>query len=139
MAIWPTPPPGRSRRAFVELKKRSEWRLIGTSPHRLDTPAKVVGDAVYGVDVELEGMLVGTVIACPAFGGVLARVDHSPALAVRGVHSVVDLGNAVIVLADGYWSALKGAKALSPEWSYGAHADLTSEAVRQILHDELAE
>ena len=67
----------------VELKKRSEWRLIGTSPHRLDTPAKVAGAAVYGVDVELEGMLVGTVIACPAFGGALARVDHSPALAVQ--------------------------------------------------------
>ena len=39
----------------VELKKRSEWRLIGTSPHRLDTPAKVGGGAVYGVDVELQG------------------------------------------------------------------------------------
>ena len=123
----------------VEFKKRSEWRLIGTSPHRLDTPAKVGGGAVYGVDVELEGMLVGTVIACPAFGGALARVDHSPALAVSEVHSVVNLGNAVIVLADGYWSALKGAKALSPEWSYGAHSGLTSEAVRQTLHDGLAE
>lgn len=123
----------------VELKNRSEWRLVGTSPHRLDTPAKVAGAAVYGVDVQVEGMLVGTVIACPAFGGALARVDHSPALAVSGVHSVVNLENAVIVLADGYWSALKGAKALALEWNYGSHADLTGEAVRRTLHDGLAE
>ena len=57
----------------VELKRRSEWRLIGTSPHRLDTPAKVRGGAVYGIDVEVNGMLVGTVAACPVFGGALTR------------------------------------------------------------------
>ncbi|MEH2569612.1 xanthine dehydrogenase family protein molybdopterin-binding subunit [Bradyrhizobium sp. AZCC 2289] len=123
----------------IELKRRSEWRLIGTSPPRLDTLPKVEGSAVFGIDVQLEDMLVGTVIACPVFGGTLVRVDNSPALAVSGVHSVVSLHNAMIVLADSYWSALKGAKALSPEWSYGANANLTNEALRRTLHDGLGD
>ena len=98
------------------LRPPAEWRLIGRSLPRVDVPAKVDGTAVFGVDVEFEGLQTATVMACPAFGGRLSRVDPAPALAVPGVTRVVPLDNAVAVVGRSYWHALQGLKALEPEW-----------------------
>jgi isoquinoline 1-oxidoreductase subunit beta len=113
----------------VALKKRSEFRLIGTAPPRLDIPAKVTGRMKYGIDVSLPGMLVATVRAAPVRGERLVRVDEAPALAVRGGRKVVKLVNAVAVVADGYWAARTGLAALKPEFSSGPNAQLTSEMI----------
>jgi len=56
-------------------------------------------------------MLVGTIAASPVFGGKLKSVDHTPALRVKGVKSVVKLGDAVAVLGEGYWPCKKGLEA----------------------------
>jgi len=104
------------RPANVVLKKPRDWKLIGHAIDRLDIPAKTRGAATFGVDVKREGMLIGTIVACPAFGGTLAGVDAKPALAVRGVKHVVPLHDAVIVLGDSYWTARQGVLALKPEW-----------------------
>ncbi|MEX0814567.1 MAG: molybdopterin cofactor-binding domain-containing protein, partial [Dongiaceae bacterium] len=116
--------------AEVALKKPAQWTLIGKPTPRLDTPAKVDGSAVFGVDVKLDGLLVGTVMACPVFGGRLRTVDQAPALAVKGVRAVVPLDDAVVVVADGYWPALKGLRALAPEWDEGANAAMSSASIR---------
>ena len=115
--------------ANITLKKRSEFRLIGTAPPRMDIPAKVTGRTKYGIDVSLPGMLVATVMAAPVHGERLVRVDEAPALAVRGVKKVVKLPNAVAVVADGYWAARNGLAALKPEFSSGPNAQLTSESI----------
>ena len=65
----------------VELKPRSAWHILGKSTARLDTPPKVDGSAQFGLDVRLPDMLVGTIAACPVFGGKLQAVDEKPALA----------------------------------------------------------
>ncbi|MBL8631381.1 MAG: xanthine dehydrogenase family protein molybdopterin-binding subunit [Rhodospirillaceae bacterium] len=106
----------------VQLKAKSEWKLIGQGVKRLDTPAKVDGTARFGADVILPGMQVATIQQCPVFGGKLKAVDHAPALAVKGVTKVVTMDNAVAVVADGYWNALKGLKTLKPDWDYGTRA-----------------
>ncbi|HSH92301.1 MAG TPA: molybdopterin cofactor-binding domain-containing protein, partial [Ramlibacter sp.] len=113
----------------VILKKRSEFRLIGTAPPRMDIPAKVTGRTKYGIDVALPGMLVATVMASPVHGEKLVRVDEAPALAVKGVRKVVKLPNAVAVVADGYWQARTGLMALKPEFSTGPNAGVTSEMI----------
>jgi isoquinoline 1-oxidoreductase subunit beta len=113
----------------VTLKKRSEFRLIGTAPPRMDIPAKVTGKTKYGIDVSLPGMLVATVMASPVHGERLVRVDEAPALAIKGVRKVVQLPNAVAVVADGYWAARAGLLALKPEFSTGPNAQITSEAI----------
>src|SRR5205085_6283048 len=113
----------------VTMKKRSEFRLIGTAPPRMDIPAKVTGRVQYGIDVSLPGMLVATVMAAPVHGERLVRVDEAPALAVPGVRKVVKLPNAVGVVADGYWAARTGLAALKPEFSSGPNTQLTSEAI----------
>jgi isoquinoline 1-oxidoreductase subunit beta len=116
------------------LKPRSDWRLIGKPIHRLDTVAKVDGKAIFGIDVAVDNMLIGAIKGCPVFGGTLKHVDQQPAMKIKGVHSVVTLKDAVIVLADRYWTACKGIDSLSPEWDAGPSVGLTNEHVRGMLH-----
>jgi isoquinoline 1-oxidoreductase subunit beta len=113
----------------IVLKTPAEWTILGKPTPRLDTPSKVDGSAKFGIDTRLPGMLVGTVRACPVFGGKLREVDVAPALAVPGVHSVVKLDHAVIVLADGYWPAHKAALALQPVWDEGNFATVSSAVI----------
>jgi isoquinoline 1-oxidoreductase subunit beta len=120
---------GLATPSHVTLKQRSDFRLVGTAPPRMDIPAKVTGQTKYGIDVSLPGMLVATVMAAPVHGERLVRVDEAPALAVRGVRKVVRLDNAVAVVADGYWAARTGLAALKPEFSSGPNAQLTSETI----------
>lgn len=121
----------------VELKSPAEWRILGTPVKRLDTPLKVNGSAGFGIDVDVPGMLIATVVACPTFGGKLKAVDDAPALAVTGVKRVLSLEDAVIVVADGYWPASKGLAALNPEWDRGANAGRDNESYRSELADAL--
>jgi isoquinoline 1-oxidoreductase beta subunit len=108
------------------LKDRADWRLIGQPVPRLDLPAKVDGSAIYGLDVDLPGMLTATLAQSPRFGGKLVSVDASPALAVPGVKKVVKLEAAVVVVADSYWAAKTGLEALKPAWTAGPLAGVSS-------------
>jgi isoquinoline 1-oxidoreductase subunit beta len=112
--------------AKVALKDPKDFKLIGTPAKRLDTPAKVNGTAVYGMDAKVPGMKFATVAACPVFGGKLKSVDDSKALAVKGVHQVVHLDDAVCVVAEHMGAAKKGLAALEIQWDDGPNAKLTT-------------
>ncbi|MGH6825458.1 molybdopterin cofactor-binding domain-containing protein [Methyloceanibacter sp.] len=112
--------------AQVTLKDPKDFKLIGTPAKRLDTPGKVNGTTVYGIDVRLPGMKVATLAQCPVFGGKLASVDDSKALAVKGVRQVVRLPDAVAVVADHMGAAKKGLAALDITWDDGPNATLTT-------------
>ena len=111
------------------LKTRNQFTYIGKPVDRFDIPAKVNGTAQYGIDVSLPDMRVATVIAAPVRGGKLLSVDHAPAMAVKGVEKVIALDNAVVVVASGYWPALKGARALAPKFSDGGNGHYTSAGI----------
>src|SRR6267143_4024652 len=49
------------------LKDPKDFRLLGTRLPRLDTPAKVDGSAVFGIDIKVPGMLVASIERCPVF------------------------------------------------------------------------
>lgn len=115
----------------VVLKEPAEWKLLGRMVQPLDAPFKVDGSAVYGMDVEVPGMLVGTVRASPVFGAQLKALDKSAALKVHGVHSIVPLEDAVLVIADSYWTAHKAAEALVLHWSAGTGESLSSKALTE--------
>ena len=110
----------------VTLKDPKDFKLIGTPAKRLDTPDKVNGKAQYGIDVRLPEMKIATVAACPVLGGKLASVDDSKALAVKGVHQVVKLENAVAVIADHMWAAKQGLAALVIQWDNGPNEKISS-------------
>jgi isoquinoline 1-oxidoreductase subunit beta len=117
----------------VALKDAKAFKLIGTPTKRLDTPDKVNGKALFGIDVKIPGMKIATVAACPVFGGKLARVDDSTAIEIKGVRQVVRLDDAVAVVADHMWAAIQGLAALDIEWDEGPNANVSSaHIVRQM-------
>jgi isoquinoline 1-oxidoreductase beta subunit len=115
--------------AEPKFKDPTAYRLIGKPIPRLDIPAKVNGTAIYGMDVQLPNLRVATIMAAPVRGGKLVGVDPAPALGIKGVEKVIQLDNAVAVLASGYWPALIGLRALSPKFSDGGHAALSSSSI----------
>ncbi|WFU36192.1 xanthine dehydrogenase family protein molybdopterin-binding subunit [Bradyrhizobium brasilense] len=117
----------------VTLKSPSEFKLIGTPAKRLDTPSKINGTAVYGIDARPPGVKVATLAQSPVFGGRVKRVDDAAAKAVKGVRQIVTLDDAVAVVADHMGAAKKGLAALTIEWDEGPHAKLaTSDIAREL-------
>jgi isoquinoline 1-oxidoreductase subunit beta len=108
----------------VALKEPKDFKLIGTPAKRLDTPLKINGTAVYGIDVRPPGVKIATLAQSPVFGGRLKSVDETAAKAVKGVRQVVRLDDAVAVVADHMGAAKKGLAALKIEWDDGPHAKL---------------
>ncbi|QND53714.1 xanthine dehydrogenase family protein molybdopterin-binding subunit [Phyllobacterium sp. 628] len=119
--------------ASVTLKDPKDFQLIGKSSRRLDTPGKVNGAVVYGIDVRVPDMKVATVAACPVIGGKLGDVDEKAARAIPGVRDIVRLDNAVAVIGDHFWAAKKGLEALTITWNEGANANLTSANIMAAL------
>src|SRR3984893_12520340 len=113
----------------VALKRPEEFRLIGTPAKRLDTPAKVNGTAVYGIDARPPGVKIATLAQSPVFGGRVKSVDDTKAKAVNGVRQIVRLDDAVAVVADHMGAAKKGLAALKIEWDEGPHAKLNTNDV----------
>ena len=128
------------------LKDPKDFHLLGTRLPRLDTPAKVDGSAVFGIDVKAPGMLVASIERCPVFGGTLKSFDATKAKAVPGVRAVVALepspwtgttgawaagcAAGVAVVADTYWQAVTGRRALEIQWDEGDAASLDSDGIR---------
>jgi isoquinoline 1-oxidoreductase subunit beta len=113
----------------VVLKRREDFKLIGTPAKRLDTPAKVNGTAVYGIDVRPPGVKIATLAQSPVFGGRVKNVDDAAAKAVKGVRQIVRLDDAVAVVADHMGAAKKGLAALVIEWDDGPHAKLNTQEI----------
>lgn len=101
------------------LKDPSNYRYIGKPLTRLDTPAKINGTAVFGVDVRRPGMLAAAVRQCPVTGGRLKSFDPGSAEKLRGVHGVYRIGNTVGVVADDFYLAEKAKAMVRCEWDTG--------------------
>ena len=117
----------------IALKRPQEFKLIGTPAKRLDSPAKVNGTAVYGIDVRPQGVKIATLAQSPVFGGRVKSVDDTAAKTVKGVRQIVRLDDAVAVVADHMGAAKKGMAALKIEWDDGPHAKLSTEDIAREL------
>jgi len=102
-----------------QLKKTSEFRLIGKDVMRVELPSKVNGSATYGIDVQVPGMLYGTVLRAPVEGSVPDKINETKAKAVPGVTAVIRLPHGVGVVAQTAWAAFSARQALegSVTWS----------------------
>ncbi len=117
----------------VPLKDPKDFVLIGKPLKRLDTPEKVNGKAVYGIDAMLPDMKFATLAACPVFGGKVGKVDDSAAKKIPGVRKIVVLDDTVAVVGDHMWAATKGLDALVIDWDEGPNARLSSNDIWQAL------
>ncbi len=107
----------------VELRPPTTWKYIGKGKKRLDAPAKVNGTAVFGMDIQFPGLLTAVVAHAPVFGGKVKSFDPANALAVPGVRQVVEIPTGVAIIADHYWAATQGRKALQVKWDDGKGAE----------------
>jgi isoquinoline 1-oxidoreductase subunit beta len=119
------------------LKSPKDFKLIGRSTARRDTPDKTTGRAIFGIDIQLSGLRVALVALSPVEGGTVAEPLRSEAaLAIPGVRQVVNERDVIAVVADDTWSALKGLKALDLQWHDGPNG--TVQQARLIADLEAA-
>lgn len=121
-----------------KLKDPKDYRLMRQSIPRLDIPAKVDGTAQYGMDFAVPDMRVATIMAAPVRGGKLTSVDEAPALAVKGVEKVIKLDDAVAVVAKGYWAAITGLRAMTPQFSDGGNGAISTASIFKAYDDLIA-
>ena len=112
------------------LEDPKRFTIVGRALPRLDTPAKVQGRAVYGIDVTVPGMQYAAVARCPVFGGKARGFKDEKARAVPGVRAVVPIRRGVAVVADSTWAAFKGREALEVSWDEGPGASESTAALR---------
>lgn len=124
---------------YPTLKSNGDFTVIGTSPGRVDIPAKVDGSAHYGIDIRLPDMLYAAVKACPTFGGKLRAFDDSAAKKMSGYHATVALPDTVIIVARSFWQAQQALDAVSAEWDLGRLATLDSAEVSRRLRAGVTE
>lgn len=119
--------------ANPRIKDPSQYTIIGKSAKRLDTPSKVNGSAVFGIDVKVPNMVYATSSAAPNYIGTLQSMNEDSARNMSGVidvirlpltdpeadrvQGIVSVGDTVAVVAETYWQARKGLETLSPEFS----------------------
>ncbi|KAA9037200.1 xanthine dehydrogenase family protein molybdopterin-binding subunit [Ginsengibacter hankyongi] len=122
------------------LKQAKDFKIIGKSLPRRDIPAKLNGDAQFGIDIEVPGMLYASIERSPVLLGKLISFDDTKAKAVTGVKYVLKTQREVFgqvrvglaVIADNYWAALQGRKMLEVKWDNG---DLETWTTQKIKDD----
>ncbi|MFM2124898.1 MAG: hypothetical protein RL328_1349, partial [Acidobacteriota bacterium] len=112
------------------LKTAAQFKIMGTSPKRLDTPIKVNGTAPFGMDYKAPGMLYATIERCPVFEGKVKTFDATKAKAVAGVKDVFSIGHGVAVVAENTWAAMQGRKQLVITWDEGPRAGNSTAGLR---------
>lgn len=100
----------------VNLKPASAFKVLGQPKKRIEAPEKVTGKAIFGIDIKRPGMIYGAVARPPVFGSRVIAFDDKAARAIPGVLNVKAIDAGVVVLAKDYWTASKGAKALTVQW-----------------------
>ena len=142
------------------LKVPKDYRIVGTKRARVDNQHIVIGEAHYGIDTKVPGMLYAVVARPPVFGGKVKKFDATRALAVPGVRKVFEvpavempplfgeerkpdsghqhyLWGGVAVVADSTWQAIAGRRALTIDWDNGPGAEESTEKQRATLTELL--
>jgi len=100
----------------VPLKDPKDFKLIGHTVPRVDSPAKTNGSARFTMDVYVPDMLTAVIARPPVFGATPKSIDKAAALKVQGVVEIVEVPAGVAVLAKGFWAARQGRAALRVDW-----------------------
>jgi isoquinoline 1-oxidoreductase subunit beta len=114
----------------VTLKQSKDYKIVGQRLPRVDSPAKVKGEAVFGIDFRTPGMKFALLSRCPVIGGKVSAFDDKESKKISGVSYVGKVGDsAVAVVADSVWGAMEGRRVLNVTWDEGPNKDLGSSTV----------
>lgn len=124
----------------VKLKDPSQFRWIGKPVPRIDMHIKSTGQAVYGIDCKVEGMLQAAVQHAPRIGLIPGEIrNEAEVAAMKGIHSVHRLPGAVAVVAERWWNAKRAAEALQVTWNEPADNDRDRYMPADFSSDNFAE
>jgi isoquinoline 1-oxidoreductase beta subunit len=118
----------------VALKQNKDYKIVGQRLARVDSPAKVKGEAIFGIDYRLPGMKFAVLSRCPVIGGKVSSFDDKDSKKISGVSYVGKISDsAVAVVADSVWGAMEGRRVLNVTWDEGPNKDLNTAAVTASL------
>ncbi|NID11305.1 xanthine dehydrogenase family protein molybdopterin-binding subunit [Fibrivirga algicola] len=125
------------------LKDPKDFTILGKPAQRPEVPAKSSGKAQFGIDVKVPGMLYASVERSPVIGSKLVSFDDTKTKQVKGVRQVVKATrvleenkyDGVAVVADTYWAALKGRRALAVKWDHQGLDAFNTVAYEQKLRE----
>jgi isoquinoline 1-oxidoreductase beta subunit len=115
----------------VQLKDPATYRLLGTRIGGVDNDKVVAGKPLFGIDVQLPGMLYAVYVKCPVLGGAprsanLAAIKAMPgvkdAFIVEGTENLNGLRPGVAIVANSTWNAIRARKKLQVQWDEGEGA-----------------
>ena len=123
----------------VPLKQSKDYKIVGQRLARVDTPGKVKGEAVFGIDFRMPGMKYALLSRCPTIGGKMLSFDDEESKKISGVSYVGKISDtAVAVVADSVWGAMEGRRVLNVNWDDGPNKDLNTAAVMEALKQTAA-
>jgi isoquinoline 1-oxidoreductase beta subunit len=141
--------------ADPQLKNPADFKLIGKPTRRTDTPLKITGSAVFGLDVRVPGMLFASVERSPVYGGSPRRFNADEVKTAPLVRAVFELKSAhlthqfgetsgpgsrnyscagVAVVADSTWAAMQARKLLKVEWNEPASSAESTATLHEKMH-----
>ncbi len=136
------------------LTDPSSFTLIGKPILRTDAPDKVIGAAIFGIDIHVPGMLIASVERCPAYGGTPRTFNGDELKSLPGVRAVFEIPaihmthqfgetsgpgsrnytcSGVVVVADSTWAAMQARKRLKVAWNESAAIHESTESLRQQM------
>jgi isoquinoline 1-oxidoreductase beta subunit len=121
--------------AQVQLKDPKTYKLVGKPIKRLDTPEKLNGKAVFGIDVKLPGMLTAVIARPPIFGAKMKSFDDTRARSMPGVRKIAAVPSGVAVIADSFWQAKMARDVLRVEWDEGSMAAFSTNQMMQDFRE----
>ena len=122
----------------VKLKDPKDYRIIGHSQPGVDTHALVTGKPLFGIDMELPGMLYAAIEKAPVFAGKVKSANIDQIKALPGVRHVLVIDGGITpaaytpwepgiepgiaIVADTWWQAQQARKQLKVAWDLGPAA-----------------
>lgn len=136
-------------KAELQLKLPSQWRYIGKDASSYDLERICQGNAIFGIDVRMDGMVYAVIQRPPVLGSFPAAIDASETLKVAGVLDCLALDpirypygsqalGGVAVIGRSTWHAIKGRRLLKIKWSSSPHQGYNSDEYRRKLGETVA-
>lgn len=118
------------------LKDSRTYSIVGQSKPRHDLPPKVNGTAQFGMDVTVPGMVYAAIALPEVRDARAVSVNDATVRQMQGVGRIINIGDAVAVTADSYWTASRALEALEIDWQ-GGQTDLSSAGIRETHRNDV--
>ncbi len=138
----------------VKLKDPKDYRIIGHSQAGVDTHAIVTGKPIFGIDVQLPGMLYAAIEKAPVFAGKVKSANIDELKTLPGVRHVLVIDGGITpaaytswepgmepgiaIVADTWWQAHQAREQLKVDWDLGPAATQSTDGFRKQAADLLA-